>query len=137
MLRILPAVNACLNATAALLLLLGWFAIKSKKRGAHAKFMGAAFITSVLFLGCYITYHFFAGGPTRYRGEGIGRPIYFTILLTHIPLAVAIIPFCLLAVYHALRGNFLSHTRITRWLLPVWLYVSVTGVLIYIMLYRL
>ena len=98
-------------------------------------FMGAALIASTLFLGFYLTYHL-SVGTTRYQDEGISRIIYFTILLTHTPLAVAIVPFSLMAVYHALRGNFVSHTRITRWLFPVWLYVSVTGVLIYLMLYQ-
>ena len=135
MLHILPTVNACLNVTAAVFLILGTKAIKAKKRGTHRNFMGAALVASVLFLGFYLTYHFFAGA-TRYQGKGILRVIYFTILLTHTPLAVVIVPFSLTAVYHALRGNLVSHTRITRWLLPVWLYVSVTGVLIYVMLYR-
>ena len=135
MLRILPAVNACLNVTAALFLILGWQAIKAKKRSAHTLFMGAALVASFLFLSFYLTYHF-AVGVTRYQGEGIARVVYFTILLTHTPLAVLIVPFSLVAVTHAIRGNFVSHTRITRWLLPVWLYVSVTGVLIYFMLYR-
>ena len=98
--------------------------------------MGAALIASTLFLGFYLIYHF-AVGVTRYQGKGIARFIYFTILLTHTPLAVVIVPFSLAAVYHALRGNFVSHTRITRWLFPVWLYVSITGVVIYFMLYRL
>ena len=133
--HILPTVNACLNVTAAIFLILGWRAIKRKNKNAHAMFMGAALIASTLFLGFYLTYHF-AVGVTRYQRQGIARFIYFTILLTHTPLAVVIVPFSLAAVYHALRGNFLSHTRITRWLFPVWLYVSVTGVLIYLMLYR-
>ena len=136
MLRILPTVNACLNAAAALLLILGWKAIKRKNKNAHAMFMGAAFIVSILFLGCYLAYHA-AVGVVRYQGTGLSRVIYFAILVTHTPLAIAIVPFSLIAVYHALRGNFSSHTRITRWLFPVWLYVSVTGVLMYLMLYRL
>ena len=132
----LPTVNACLNGTAALLLLLGWGAIKRKNKNAHAKFMGAALLTSFLFLTFYLIYHA-SVGVTRYSGRGFTRVVYFIILLTHTPLAVVTLPFSLMAVYHALRGNFASHTRITRWLLPVWLYVSITGVLIYLMLYRL
>ena len=134
-LHTLPTLNACLNATAAVLLIIGWKAIKAKKISAHQMFMSAALVTSFIFLGFYITYHL-AEGSTRYQGEGISRIIYFAILLTHTPLAVLIVPFSLIVVYHALKGNFASHTRIARRLLPVWLYVSVTGVLIYFMLYR-
>jgi len=99
--------------------------------------MGAALVASFLFLFFYLAYHLSGAGLTHYRGEGIARIIYFAILLTHTPLAVLIVPFSLTAVYHAVRKNYVSHVRITRWLLPVWLYVSVTGVLIYVMLYRL
>ncbi len=98
--------------------------------------MGAALAASTLFLFSYLTYHFSGKGLTRYQGKGLSRFVYCVILFTHIPLAMAVPPFALLAVYHAIRKNFLLHTRITRWLLPVWLYVSVTGVLIYWMLYR-
>ena len=97
--------------------------------------MGAAFTASILFLVFYLTYHFTAG-LKRYQGEGVSRIFYFALLLTHTPLAALIVPFGLIAVTHALRGNFSSHTRITRWLFPVWLYVSITGVVIYFMLYR-
>ena len=135
--HILPTVNACLNATAAILLLIGWLSIKQKNKSAHAMFMSAALVASFLFLVFYLAYHLSGRGLTRYRGEGIARFIYFTILLTHTPLAVVIVPFSLMAVYYALRGNLPFHIRITRWLFPVWLYVSVTGVLIYVMLYRL
>ena len=99
--------------------------------------MGAALLASILFLLFYLVYHLSGGGLTRYQGEGLLRIIYFAILLTHTPLAVIIVPFSFLAVYHALKQNFNAHVRITRWLFPVWLYVSVTGVLIYVMLYRL
>lgn len=98
--------------------------------------MSAALLASILFL-CFYLAHHFATGLTRYQGEGLLRIIYFAILLTHTPLAVIIVPFSFLAVYHALKQNFNAHVRITRWLLPVWLYVSVTGVLIYVILYRL
>ena len=135
MLYILPTVNACLNATAAILLVIGWKTIKQKNKSAHAAFMSAALLASFLFLCCYLTYHFSGRGLTRYQGKGASRIVYFTVLLTHTPLAVLIVPFSLAAVYHAVRGNFTSHIRITRWLFPVWLYVSLTGVLIYLMLY--
>ena len=98
--------------------------------------MSAALTASFVFLIFYLTYHLKTPGLTRFQGEGVSRIIYFTILLTHTPLAVVVVPFSLLAVYHAVRRDFVSHTRIARWLFPVWLYVSVTGVLIYLMLYR-
>ena len=135
-LHYLPTLNACLNATAAVLLLCGWMAIKRGRRDVHQKFMVAALIASTFFLGSYISYHVLKQGVvTHYDGEGILRVIYFSILLTHTPLAVIIVPFCLAAVYHALKGNFAAHVKITRWLWPTWMYVSVTGVLIYLMLY--
>lgn len=121
--------------TAALLLVTGWVAIRRKNKNAHALFMGVALLVSFLFLGSYLTYHL-AAGSSRYPKEGISRIIYFFILFTHTPLAVAVVPASLLTVAHALRKNFHAHTRIARVLLPVWLYVSVTGVLIYFMLYR-
>lgn len=132
----LPTVNACLNGTAFLLLLGGWQAIKAGNRERHQKFMIAALVASALFLCSYVTYHFLAHGMvTHYRGTGAWRFIYFTILLTHTPLAVAIVPFCAMAVYQAYKGNFVAHVKITRWLFPAWVYVSVTGVVIYLMLY--
>jgi len=132
----LPSLNACLNATAGILLFCGWQAIKKGKRETHQRFMIAALFCSALFLCSYLSYHFMIkGAVTRYTGEGILRIVYFTILLTHTPLAAIIIPFCAVAVYHAYRRNFTAHVKITRWLLPVWMYVSVTGVLIYLMLY--
>jgi len=135
--HILPAVNACLNVASAIFLMIGWTMIKQKNKSAHAVFMSAALLASILFLCFYLIYHLSGRGLTRYQGEGMARLIYFAILLTHTPLAVLIVPFSLAAVYHAVKGNFASHTRITRWLFPVWVYVSVTGVLIYVMLYVL
>ena len=132
-----PTINASLNATAAVLLFFGWRAIKNRKPGAHKRFMIAALAASMLFLVSYLIYHLAVAGVTHYRGQGISRGIYFFILLTHTPLAVLIVPFCLAAVYFAVRGDFKRHTRITKWLLPVWIYVSVTGVIIYLMLYVL
>jgi len=132
----LPPINAALNATAGIFLFLGWKAIKRGDQKRHQKLMVCALIASSLFLCSYLTYHYYTGS-TRYQGEGILRTIYFMILLTHTPLAAIIVPFCLTAVYHAIKGNFTKHTRITKWLLPVWMYVSVTGVIIYLMLYVL
>jgi len=132
----LPTLNACLNATAGILLFLGWRAIKRGDRKTHQKFMIAALVSSTLFLISYISYHLLLEGHvTRYQGEGIIRLLYFTILLTHTPLAVLIVPFCIAAVYHAYRKNFAAHVKITKWLFPTWMYVSVTGVIIYLMLY--
>ena len=132
---IFPTVNAGLNALAGVFLFLGWRAIKAKNKALHKKLMACAFAASTAFLISYVAYHVLIHGTTRYTGEGIWRFIYFTILLSHTPLAVIIVPFSILAVRHALKGNFEKHTRITKWLLPVWMYVSVTGVLIYLMLY--
>ncbi len=130
-----PTLNAFLNSLSFVFLFLGWRAIKAGKRDVHKKFMLAALAASFLFLCSYLTYHFLCHGFTRYQGEGILRPIYFLILLTHTPLAVLIVPFCVAAVYFALKGDFKKHTAITRWLFPAWMYVSLTGVLIYFMLY--
>lgn len=131
----LPALNACLNGVAGIFLFLGWRAIKKKNRALHKRMMICAFISSTLFLCSYLTYHFLIHGVTQYKGQGILRGIYFFILLTHTPLAGIIVPFILMALWHAYKQNFQKHVKITRWLLPVWMYVSVTGVLIYLMLY--
>jgi len=136
-LPLLPTINASLNGIAAVLLFLGWRAIKSGNRERHKTIMIAALLTSGAFLVCYLYYHFTAVGITRYQGQGIMRLIYFVILLSHTPLATLMTPFILAAVYFAWRGRFETHTRITRWVWPVWMYVSVTGVLIYVMLYLL
>jgi len=131
----LPTLNAILNGTAALFLISGYRAIKQKNQALHKKFMIAALICSTLFLTSYIYYHFNVQGITKYLGEGMLRFIYFFILLTHIPLAVLIVPFVIAAVIFAIQGNFEKHVQITRWLYPVWMYVSITGVLIYLLLY--
>ena len=134
--EILPSVNASLNAAAGIFLVLGWRAIRQKNQIVHRNFMIAAFCTSMLFLCTYITYHCLRHGlVTHYQGQGIKRLVYFFILGTHTPLAVLIVPFILAALRFAYQKNFRRHTQITRWLLPVWLYVSVTGVLIYLILY--
>jgi len=136
--HLFPTLNACLNATAGLFLIAGWRAIKGGNRELHKKLMIVALICSALFLCSYISYHvMIKGAVTRYHGEGLTRTFYFFILLTHTPLAAIIVPFCIAAVYHAVRQNYAAHVKITRWLYPVWLYVSVTGVLIYLMLYIL
>ncbi|MDE1921212.1 MAG: DUF420 domain-containing protein [Candidatus Omnitrophica bacterium] len=133
---ILPTINAGLNASAGVLLTLGGIAIKNKDRVRHKKFMISAFACSALFLCTYLYYHF-TSGITYYHGKGILRTIYFIVLGTHTPLAVLIVPFIIMAIRHALRGEFDKHTRITRWLYPAWIYVSVTGVVVYFMLFVL
>ena len=132
---LLPTINASLNLTAAILLFCGYRAIKQGDPKKHKRFMIAALCASFLFLICYITYHATSGVVTKYEGEGILRVIYFTILLTHTPLATLIVPFVIAAVIFALKGQFDRHVKLTRWLWPTWMYVSVTGVIIYLMLY--
>ncbi len=133
---LLPAVNAALNATSTLLLAIGYFCIRRKKITAHKVCMLSAFGTSTLFLISYLTYHYHVGS-IHFAGQGGVRSLYFTILISHTILAVAILPLALVTVYRALRGRFDRHVRIARWTLPLWLYVSVTGVIVYWMLYHL
>ena len=131
----LPTVNALLNGTAAALLVTGFLLIRSGRREAHRRTMTAAFACSVLFLVSYLVYHFEAGS-VRYQGTGAARTVYLSILLTHTLLA-AVVPFLAVAtLVLALKGRFDAHRRLARVTLPVWLYVSVTGVVIYLMLYH-
>ena len=132
----LPAVNAALNATSAVLLALGFVAIRRRRVRLHRACMTAAFGTSVLFLASYLTYHYQVG-TTRFAGEGWVRPLYFGILGTHTVLAALVPPLALVTLGLALRARFDRHARLARWTLPTWLYVSVTGVIVYLMLYRL
>ena len=134
-LPVLPTINASLNALAGIFLILGFLAIKKGNKIRHRQMMMAAFTSSAAFLCAYVYYHATTHILTRYQGQGLWRGIYFFILGTHTPLAVVIVPFIIIAVRHALKGNFQAHTRITRWLYPTWVYVSVTGVLVYLMLY--
>ncbi|MBI3566359.1 MAG: DUF420 domain-containing protein [Elusimicrobia bacterium] len=131
-----PALNASLNAATAVLLLLGWGLIKSGRREAHRWTMVSAFLTSTAFLACYLWYHAHAGHVV-FQKAGLLRAVYLAILLTHTVLAVAVLPMILRALYLAANGRFAEHRRAARWALPVWLYVSVTGVTVYWMLYRL
>ncbi len=132
----LPTVNALLNGTAASLLVAGFLLIRAGRREAHRRAMTAAFACSVLFLVSYLVYHFEAGS-VRFRGTGSVRTVYLTILLTHTVLA-AIVPFlAVTTLVLARKGRFDAHRRLARVTLPVWLYVSVTGVVIYLMLYRM
>ncbi len=133
---ILPHVNASLNATSALLLTAGYFFIRRKRVTAHKTCMISALVVSLLFLISYLTYHYQVGS-VRFTGKGWIRPVYFSILISHTVLAAAIVPLVLITLRRALKGRFDKHVRIARWTLPVWLYVSITGVLVYWMLYHL
>lgn len=132
----LPALNACLNALSATLLVTGYFQIRNKNKNAHRICMSAAFLTSTVFLISYLFYHYHHGS-TRFQGQGTIRWIYLTILLTHTVLAAAIVPMILMTFARALKGEFARHKPLARWTLPLWLYVSVTGVVVYLMLYQL
>ncbi len=138
----LPLVNACLNALSAVFLAIGYGFIRAGKQRAHRNCMITALAASILFLCCYITYHSYVAyylhrGPTRFTNPSGFRPIYLTILLTHTVLAVVIVPMVLVTFVRALKQRFESHRRIARWTFPIWMYVSVTGVLIYLLLYRI
>ncbi len=132
----LPAVNAALNATAATLLVIGYTLIRRGRIRQHRSVMLAAFATSTLFLISYLVYHAHAGSRP-FPGRGPIRGVYFTILITHIILAAAILPMALITLSRALRQKFDRHKAIARWTLPIWLYVSVTGVIVYLMLYQM
>ncbi|MBI4561106.1 MAG: DUF420 domain-containing protein [Candidatus Rokubacteria bacterium] len=133
---ILPTVNAALNGTSAVLLATGYLFIRKKNVTAHLSCMLTAFGASVLFLVSYVIYHY-SVGSVPFGGRGWIRGVYFTLLLSHIVLAAAIVPLALTTIYRAWSGQFDRHRRIARWTLPVWLYVSVTGVIVYWMLYHL
>jgi uncharacterized membrane protein YozB (DUF420 family) len=131
-----PALNASLNGTTAVLLLIGWFLIRSGRREAHRWTMVAAFLVSAVFLACYLWYHAHHG-VTHYRKTGLMRTVYFSILGTHTVLAVAVLPMILRTLYLAATDRFEEHKLAARWAFPVWLYVSTTGVAVYWILYRL
>jgi putative membrane protein len=130
----LPLVNACLNTLSAGLLAAGWMFIRRRRIVAHVACMLGAFVVSTLFLLSYVSYHYHAGSRP-FGGQGWIRPLYFTLLITHVVLAAAIVPLALTTIYRAARGTFDRHVRIARWTLPLWLYVSITGVLVYWLLY--
>jgi uncharacterized membrane protein YozB (DUF420 family) len=132
----LPAVNASLNGLATVFLTLGYFFIKRGQRNAHRNCMIAAFTTSTIFLACYLTYHYSVTAVTKFQGQGIVRPIYFFILITHIILAVVIVPMILMTLYRAWKQRWEAHKKISRVTWPLWMYVSVTGVIVYMMLYQ-
>ncbi len=132
-LSFMPGVNALLNATSATLLVLGFTAIRSGRRDIHKRLMVSAFVASTVFLVGYVIYHY-AHGDTPYQGAGPIRPVYFTVLICHVFLSIVMLPMILTTFYLASRERFAAHKRLARWTLPIWLYVSVTGVVIYLML---
>ncbi|HSE90664.1 MAG TPA: DUF420 domain-containing protein [Candidatus Binatia bacterium] len=132
----LPSVNAALNSLSAALLMLGFLFIKSKNTKAHKACMLAAFTSSSLFLISYLVYHYQVGS-VAFKGQGAIRTLYFAILVTHTILAVAVVPLALITLARALKQRFPAHRRIARWTFPIWLYVSVTGVIVYAMLYHM
>ncbi|HUC75273.1 MAG TPA: DUF420 domain-containing protein [Vicinamibacterales bacterium] len=131
----LPAVNASLNAISGVLLLVAYGFIRARKIEQHRKVMIAAFTASSLFLVCYIVYHAQVGS-VRFTRQGFVRPVYFTILITHVTLAAAVLPLAIITLSRGLKARYAQHRRIARWTFPIWLYVSVTGVLVYILLYQ-
>jgi len=133
----LPAVNASLNALSAVWLSAGYLYIRSGNKAAHRNCMVAAFVTSVLFLACYLTYHATVKTITHFVQPAWFRPIYLTILLTHTVLAMVIVPLILITLYRARKQQFEAHKKLARWTLPLWLYVSVTGVVVYLLLYQI
>jgi len=134
---ILPAINASLNATSGICLAIGYTLVRQKKIQLHRRFMLAACTASVVFLACYVLNHYLRHGVvTRFTGTGWIRPVYFTILVTHTILAVVIVPLAVLSVRNGLKMRVMQHRRVARWTFPLWMYVSVTGVIVYFFLYH-
>ena len=131
----LPAVNASLNALSGVLLLIGYVLIRNRRIEQHRKVMIAAFAASALFLLFYVIYHAQVGS-VRFTREGFVRPLYFVILITHVTLAAVVLPLAIVTLTRGLNGRFRQHRKIARWTFPIWLYVSVTGVLVYVLLYQ-
>lgn len=131
-----PAVNATLNGTAAVLLMTGRSLIKRGKMAAHRTCMIAAVVASSLFLGCYLFFHYEVGN-VRFLGQGWSRPVYFSILISHVTLAIVIVPMAIITLSRGLRARYASHRAIARWTWPLWMYVSVTGVIVYLLLYQI
>lgn len=129
----LPAANAAFNSLSAVCLILGYINIRRKNRVVHMRFMLGAVAFSTLFLLSYITYHYFHG-DTLFPGHGWIRPVYFTVLISHIGLSMIALPLVLVTLWYALRGQFRFHRGVARWTFPIWLYVSITGVIVYFML---
>jgi putative membrane protein len=132
----LPALNAVLNATSAILLSAGYRFIRRRQITAHKRCMLTACATSALFLMSYLTYHYYVGSMP-FHGQGWVRPLYFTILISHTTLAATIVPLAIMTLFRAWKADFRKHACLARWTWPIWMYVSVTGVIIYVMLYQL
>ena len=133
----MPTLNAALNALSTVFLALGFVFIKQGKKTAHRNCMISAFCTSAVFLVCYVAHKILVKGVhTRFGGEGAIQYVYYVMLLTHVVLAMAIVPLVLMTILRAKRGDFEAHKRIARWTWPIWMYVSVTGVLVYFFLYH-
>lgn len=142
LLYVFPHLNAFLNATSGAFLLIGFYFIRTRQIPRHRASMLTAATVSTVFLVCYLTHHairtyYFGLGPTKFTGEGLIRPVYFTILTSHTILAAGVAPFVVLTLIRALRGQFDKHRRIAQLVFPVWLYVSLTGVVVYVLLYHL
>jgi len=131
----LPAINASLNALSTVFLASGYALVRARRIAQHRACMLAALTTSALFLVCYIVYHAQVGS-VRFTRQGVVRPVYFTILITHVTLAATVLPLALITATRGLKGRYPQHVRIARWTFPIWLYVSVTGVLVYVLLYQ-
>jgi len=131
-----PALNATLNGTSAVLLLTGRLLIAKGRVAAHRASMIAAVVASALFLGCYLFFHFKVGN-ILFLGQGWARPVYFTILISHVTLAIVIVPLAIITLNRGLRARYDKHRAIARWTWPLWMYVSVTGVIVYVMCYQL
>jgi uncharacterized membrane protein YozB (DUF420 family) len=131
-----PAINATLNGSSAVLLLTGRWLIAQRKIAAHRAVMISALVTSSAFLACYLYYHYHVGS-VHFPGTGIWRTVYFTILISHTLLAITVVPLVLITLSRALKNRFSQHRAIARWTFPIWLYVSVTGVIVYVMLYKI
>jgi putative membrane protein len=131
----LPAINASLNAISGVLLIIGYSLMRARRIDQHRRFMIAAFVASSLFLVCYVVYHAQVGS-VRFQRQGFVRPLYYTILITHVTLAATVPPLAIVTLTRGLKGRFVKHRAIARWTFPIWLYVSVTGVLVYVLLYQ-
>ena len=130
-----PAVNASLNATSGVLLIIGYVLMRARRIAWHRRFMIAASVVSSLFLICYVVYHAQVGS-VRFTRQGFVRPLYFTILATHVTMAVVVLPLAIVTLTRGLKGRYPQHRRLARWTFPIWMYVSVTGVLVYVLLYQ-
>ena len=133
---LLPAVNATLNATSGVLLSIGYLLIKRRRISAHRNTMLAAFASSILFLVSYVVYHYHAGSRP-FPGQGAIRGVYFAVLISHVILAIVILPMAITTLSRGLRGQYVKHVQIAKWTFPVWMYVSATGVIVYLMLYQM